>query len=103
MRGFPIAARDRSPRSPRREAHRRGSAALRARRKAPAVRRRATRKPSRLHGTTAVAMTTPVLQLEGSLDQTTIPLDVATELRCYLKVLSLIHISEPTRLLSISY
>ncbi|HEY0987162.1 MAG TPA: vWA domain-containing protein [Kofleriaceae bacterium] len=31
-------------------------------------------------------MTTPVLQLEGSLDQTTIPLDVATELRCYLKV-----------------
>jgi ribosomal protein L7/L12/uncharacterized protein YegL len=31
-------------------------------------------------------MTAPVLQLEGSLDQTTIPPDVATELRCYLKV-----------------
>src|SRR6185503_2553909 len=43
-------------------------------------------------GTTAAAtrrhraMTAPVLQLEGSLDQTTIPPDVATELRCYLKV-----------------
>src|SRR5262249_11357469 len=32
------------------------------------------------------AMTSPVLQLEGSLDQPTIPPDVATELRCYLKV-----------------
>jgi Ca-activated chloride channel family protein len=31
-------------------------------------------------------MTSPVLQLEASLDQTTIPPDVATELRCYLKV-----------------
>jgi Ca-activated chloride channel family protein len=31
-------------------------------------------------------MTSPVLQLEGSLDQATIPPDVATELRCYLKV-----------------
>jgi Ca-activated chloride channel homolog len=31
-------------------------------------------------------MTPPVLQLEGSLDQTAIPPDVATELRCYLKV-----------------
>jgi ribosomal protein L7/L12/uncharacterized protein YegL len=31
-------------------------------------------------------MTEPVLQLEGSLDQSMIPLDVATELRCYLKV-----------------
>ena len=31
-------------------------------------------------------MTTPVLQLEGSLDRATIAPDVATELRCYLKV-----------------
>jgi len=31
-------------------------------------------------------MTSPVLQLEGSLDQATIAPDVATELRCYLKV-----------------
>src|SRR5258707_3666634 len=31
-------------------------------------------------------MTSPVLQLEASLDQATIPPDVATELRCYLKV-----------------
>jgi Ca-activated chloride channel family protein len=31
-------------------------------------------------------MTSPVLQLDGSLDQATIPPDVATELRCYLKV-----------------
>ena len=31
-------------------------------------------------------MAVPVLQLEGSLDQTMIPADVATELRCYLKV-----------------
>jgi Ca-activated chloride channel homolog len=31
-------------------------------------------------------MTSPVLQLEGSLDQATVPPDVATELRCYLKV-----------------
>jgi Ca-activated chloride channel family protein len=31
-------------------------------------------------------MTSPVLQLEGSLDQATVPPDVATELRFYLKV-----------------
>jgi Ca-activated chloride channel family protein len=31
-------------------------------------------------------MDSPALQLEGSFDQTTIPPDVATELRCYLKV-----------------
>jgi Ca-activated chloride channel homolog len=31
-------------------------------------------------------MTSPALQLEGSLDQATVPPDVATELRCYLKV-----------------
>jgi len=31
-------------------------------------------------------MSPPVLQLEGSLDQTAIATDVATELRCYLKV-----------------
>jgi len=31
-------------------------------------------------------MTPPVLQLEGSLDQALDPIDVATELRCYLKV-----------------
>jgi Ca-activated chloride channel family protein len=31
-------------------------------------------------------MTSPVLQLEGSLDPATIPPDVATEVRCYLKV-----------------
>jgi ribosomal protein L7/L12/uncharacterized protein YegL len=31
-------------------------------------------------------MTSPVLQLEASLDQAIVPYDVATELRCYLKV-----------------
>ena len=31
-------------------------------------------------------METPALQLEASLDQATIPPDVASELRCYLKV-----------------
>src|SRR4051812_39643094 len=31
-------------------------------------------------------MASPALQLEGSLDQASIPDDVATEVRCYLKV-----------------
>jgi ribosomal protein L7/L12/uncharacterized protein YegL len=42
-------------------------------------------------------MTSPVLQLEGSLDPATIPRDVATELRCYLKVHAAAAIGPATR------
>jgi Ca-activated chloride channel family protein len=44
-------------------------------------------------------MTSPVLQLEGSLDQATIPPDVATELRCYLKVRAAAELGPVTRAL----
>lgn len=44
-------------------------------------------------------MTSPVLQLFGSLDQTTIPPDVATELRCYLKVRAETELGPATRAL----
>ena len=44
-------------------------------------------------------MTPPVLQLEGSLDQTTIPPDVATELRCYLKVRAAAELGPATKAL----
>lgn len=44
-------------------------------------------------------MDSPVLQLEGSLDPATIPPDVATELRCYLKVRAAAAIGPATRAL----
>jgi ribosomal protein L7/L12/uncharacterized protein YegL len=44
-------------------------------------------------------MPPPVLQLEGSLDQATIPPDVATELRCYLKVRAADALGPATRAL----
>jgi ribosomal protein L7/L12/uncharacterized protein YegL len=44
-------------------------------------------------------MTSPVLQLEGSLDQAAIPLDVAAELRCYLKLRAAAAVGTATRTL----
>src|ERR1051325_10668355 len=47
-------------------------------------------------------MDAPILQLEGRLDQATIPPDVATELRCYLKVRAAAALGPATRALVVN-